>query len=116
MGINRMTRDALAPMKVSSAAKATIETRAHPRRRKIPTAVQIPQALKAMRIAAITLPIAARGNGGAAGPVGGGFTTVPNRIKPAKVSVSRLPTIVRPALVRIPIQYLCMIAEQSICL
>src|ERR1035438_4987891 len=60
------------PMNVSSTAKIRMEMRAHPRRRKIAMAVQIPQPLKRANIEAIAIPIAAMENGGAAGALGGG--------------------------------------------
>src|ERR1035438_5462486 len=99
-------------MNVSSTAKIRMEMRAHPRRRKIPTAVQIPQPLKRANIEAIAIPIAAMGNGGAAGPRGGGVSVMLNSIKPPNTRVARLPAMARPPLARIPIHFLAMIADQ----
>src|ERR1035438_6957235 len=84
--------------------------RAYPRRRKTPMAVQIPQPLKRPNMAAITIPIAAMGNGAAAGSVGGGASTMLNSIKPPKARVARLPAIATAPLARIPIHILAMIA------
>src|ERR1019366_8653045 len=51
------------------------------------------------RMASITMPIAARGNGGMAGPVaGGGAFSVPNSIAPPIARVARLPAMARTAL------------------
>src|ERR1035438_4868222 len=100
------------PMNVSSTAKIRMEMRAHPRRRKIAMAVQIPQPLKRANIEAIAIPIAAMENGGAAGPLGGGASVMPNSIKPPNTRVARLPAMARPPLARIPIHFLAMIADQ----
>src|ERR1035441_7753019 len=110
--MNRMARNVLAQMKVSSTAKTTMEMHAHWRRRKIPMAVEIPQPLKPADRAAITMPIAARGNGGLAGPVaGGGAFSVPNSIAPPIARVARLPAMARTALARMAIHFLCMVAD-----
>src|ERR1035441_1374208 len=110
--MTRMASPPPTPMKVSSTAKIRMETRAHPRRRKIPMAVQIPQPLKRANMAAITIPIAAMGNGAAAGSVGGGANAMLNSIKPPNARVARLPAIARAPLARIPIHFLAMIADQ----
>src|ERR1035441_378277 len=99
-------------MNVSSTAKIRMEMRAHPRRRKIAMAVQIPQPLKRANIEAIAIPIAAMGNGGAAGPVGGGASVMLTSIKPPSTRVARLPAMASPPLARIPIPFLAMIADQ----
>ena len=61
---------------------------------------------------AITIPIAAMGNGGAAGAAGGGASAMLNSIRPPNARVARLPATAIQPLARIPIHFLAMIDDQ----